>query len=271
MEKYWVKAHIFRALNFKEQGSRRRCVRVFREALYRYPQSEELRISCYMNLAGLTYHTAPQTARRFLSRALGLVESRNGSGGSRWLWLYNDRILCGLFSGGGDLEEIRAARERADHQYSLSNLVRTFAFEACVHYDRGDLGLAETFFSKAIQVGTVQGGTKPGFLFLTDVIAVKLLAGKDVARDLEGAQQWLMEHFDTVMEKSTAIRCEGRITCSRQWCRGSFLSERRGGPTWSVLSNTGGRGTPVCRTPCSGPKMSTGIFCAGHDHCAFLR
>lgn len=209
LEKYWIKAHIFRALNFKERGSRHRCVRAFWEALRRYPQSEELRISCYMNLAGLTYHTAPQTARHFLGRALELVESRNGSGGNRWLWLYNDRILCGLFSGGGDLEEIRAARERADHQYSLSNLARTFAFEACVHYDRGDLGLAETFFSKAIQVGTVQGGTKPSFLFLTDVIAVKLLAGKDVAQELEEAQQWLMEHFDTVMEKIDCNRMRG--------------------------------------------------------------
>lgn len=201
LEKYWVKAHIFRALNFKEQGSRLNCVRAFRKALHRYPQSEELRISCYMNLAGLTYHTAPQAARRFLSHALEIVESRNGPGGSRWLWLYNDRILCSLFSGGGDLEEIRAARERADRQYSLSNLARTFAFEACVHYDRGDLGLAETFFSKAIQVGAVQGGTKPSFLFLTNVIAVKLLAEKDAARELEDAQRWLMEHFDTVMKK----------------------------------------------------------------------
>lgn len=201
LEKYWVKAHIFRALNFKEQGSRSRCVRAFRKALCRYPQSEELRISCYMNLAGLTYHTAPQTAKRFLSRALEIVESRNGSGGSRWLWLYNDRILCGLFSGAGDLEEIRAIREKADRQYSLSNLARTFAFEACVHYDLGDLSLAETFFSKAIQMGAVQGGNKPGFLSLTNLIAVKLLAGKDAALDLEEAQHWLMEHFDTVMQK----------------------------------------------------------------------
>lgn len=201
LKKYWVKAHIFRALNFKEQGSRLRCVRAFRKAMRLYPQSEELRISCYMNLAGLTYHTAPQTARRFLSRALAIVESRNGPGSSQWLWLYNDRILCELFAGTGDLEVIRAAREKADRQYSLSNLARTFAFEGCVHYDCGDLGLAETFFLKAIHVGLLQGGNKPGFLFLTNVIAIKLLTGKDAHLELEEAQQWLMEHFDTVKEK----------------------------------------------------------------------
>lgn len=210
LEKYWVKAHIFRALNFKEQGSRFHCVQAFRRALYLYPQSEELRISCYMNLAGLIYHIAPQIAGRFLSRALAIVESRNGPGGSQWLWLYNDRILYGLFAGTGDLEVIRAARERADKQYSLSNLARTFAFEGCVHYDRGDLGLAEMFFSKAIQVGMVQGGTKPSFLFLTNMIAVMLLTGKDAALELEEAQRWLMEHFDTVREK--IVRNQMRAT-----------------------------------------------------------
>lgn len=201
LEKYWVKAHTFRALNFKEQGNRFRCVQTFRKALRRYPQSEELRISCYMNIAGLTYHTAPKTAKRFLSRALEMVESQNGTGGSRWLWLYNDRILCGLFSGIGDLDEIRASHERADRQYSLSNLARTFSFEACVHYDHGDLSMAEIYFSKASQIGVTQGGTKPGFLFLTNVIAIKLLAGKNAMRELEEAQHWLMEHFDAVKEK----------------------------------------------------------------------
>lgn len=201
LEKYWIKAHTFRALNLKEQGNRRGCVRAFRDALRRYPQSRELRISCYMNLAAFAYHSAPWAAERFLSQALSIAELQKNNGGGRWLWLYNDRILSKLFAGTGDLDMIQKAREKADKQYSLSNLARTFAFEGCWYYDRGELGTAETFFSKAIQVGVTQGGNKPSFLFLTNVIAIKLLTGKDAALELTQAHQWLMNHFDTVKEK----------------------------------------------------------------------
>lgn len=202
LERDFIKARIFAALNCKERGDRLGCVRGFRKALRRYPQDKELRISCYMNLAAFFYHTAPGTAKKFLDSAISLAKDLDGKMRNHW-WAHNDGILCDILAGQRDLSAVVKAREAADRRYSLSNLARCFNFEGFLRFERGERLAAINCFTKAAEVGVAEGGNKPSFLFLTNVISVKLALGgdEDVNDELDRAFEWLSRHFEPIAER----------------------------------------------------------------------
>ena len=82
-------------------------------------------------------------------------------------------------------------------------MARCLNFEGFLRFERGEPLAAINCLTKAAEVGVAEGGNKPSFLFLTNVISVKLALNKneDIDDELDRAFEWLSRHFEAIAER----------------------------------------------------------------------
>lgn len=190
---YFIAAHRYKALLYKEQGFYRKQFREYVDAIRKYPQNKELKIAFGMNAAAYYYYKNPSKAMKIMMDLIRFT-NENGDDFRKHLWLYHDFQMMKLYNNSFDLNELLHMREFAEKISASNILARSYNMEGFWCFKAKNYLDATDKFEVAVNISKMSGSSKPYFLFLANLITAKIMLGEDISTEFTEAISWIKQH-----------------------------------------------------------------------------
>lgn len=205
---FYIMAHEWKSLNFKEYGYYKKAVNEYVYAIKRYPDSKPLKISFWMNVAAYYYFSNIRRAEYILEKNINFVEA-SGSHYLNYLWMYHDLLMLGMYQGRFDMNKLYTLRKGAEVKNAANVLARNFNMEGYYNFYQQNFYESKECFQTAVNICIQAGKNKPYFLFLANLITVKLKLGESIDTELSAAMNWMCQHSKIIKERLNRTKSIG--------------------------------------------------------------
>ncbi len=196
---YFVKAYIYKALIYKEQGLRNEFIIKILQALRKYPDSKEIKVAYYANLAAMYKLKRLDISFKLLNIIRNITKGDSEIRGS--LWTEIDLLQYRCFMGIANYNEIKRIRKKAEQIASTNNLARSFNAEGYYFLKQLNMLNAKECTETAITMSLTAGESKLFFLFTLNLISIMRLMRLDYEKYFYDAFSWFQNHCTEIVSR----------------------------------------------------------------------
>lgn len=189
---YFIKAHIYKALIKKEQGLRNEFIIKIIHALRKYPDSKEIKIAYYANLAAMYKVKNLDISIKLLSIVMDISRGDLTIRGS--LWTEIDSLQYRCFMGTANYDEIKIIKKKAERISSTNNLARLFNVEGYYCLKQLNILNAKECVETSVVMSLTAGESKLYFLFTLNLISIMRLMKLNYKKYFYDAFSWFQNH-----------------------------------------------------------------------------
>lgn len=192
-------ARIYMALIKKEQGLRNQFIIELVDALKKYPNDKEVKISYYANLAAMYKFRNISISIKLLELVQRITYDHQKGHGD--LWTKIDMLQYLGYCNSLELFQIIEVRQAVERKNSLNNLARTFNLEGYYNLSHKNLLLAKECLETAIFHSLSGGQGKQYFLFLLNLLHIMLLLNENCDKEFYKAYEWFQKHREEIIRR----------------------------------------------------------------------
>jgi hypothetical protein len=196
---YFIKAHIYKALIIKEQGLRNEFIVRILQALRKYPNSKEIKVAYYANLAAMYKSKRLDISIKLLNIIRNITKGDFEIRGS--LWTEIDLLQYRCYMGIASYDEIKRIRKKAERIASTNNLARSFNAEGYYHLKQLNMLNAKECTETAITMSLTAGESKLYFLFTLNLISILRLMRLDYEKYFYDVFSWFQNHCTEIVAR----------------------------------------------------------------------
>lgn len=196
---YFIKAYIYKALIKKEQGLRNKFIINILQALRKYPDSKEIKIAYYANLAAMYKTKHLDISIKLLSLIMNIAQGDITIRGS--LWTEIDLLQYRCFMGSAKYDEIKIIRKKAERIASTNNLARSFNVEGYFYLKQFNMLNAKECAETSVAMSLTAGESKLYFLFTLNLISILRLMKLGYKNYFYDALRWFQRHETEIIKR----------------------------------------------------------------------
>ncbi len=195
----FILAHIYSALNKKEQGKRKAFILELVNNFRTYQDNVDVKITYYVNMAAMYKFCRIDISIKLMQTARKLTFDAKKGHGDLEVEMNLLHFLCHEKNTKNMLAQICFIREMTEKENSIYNLAKTYNLEAYYYISNGLLP-AQTeatieCLKSAVFHSIISGQSKQAFLFRLNLVQFLIASGSEYTEELSGAIQWFNDNL----------------------------------------------------------------------------
>lgn len=192
-------ARIYMALIKKEQGLRKQFLVELVNALKKYPNDKEVKISYYANLAAMYKFKNISISIKLIELVQKVTYDDRKRHGD--LWTKIDMLQYSAYCKTLKFCQILEIRQQVERKNSLNNLARTYNLEGYYHFSKKELLFTKECLESAIFHSLSSGQGKQYFLFSLNLLHVLIMLNENCDKQFYDTYIWFQEHREQIIHR----------------------------------------------------------------------
>ena len=187
------------ALIKKERGLRKQFLIELVDALKKYPNDKEVKVSYYANLAAMYKFQNISISIKLLELVQKVTyDDQKGHGD---LWTKIDMLQYFAYCKTLKFCQIIETRQQVERKNSLNNLARTYNLEGYYHFSQKELLFAKECLETAIFHSLSSGQGKQYFLFSLNLLHILIMLNENCDKQFYNTYIWFQQHSEQIMRR----------------------------------------------------------------------